>query len=157
MDVMLKERLSSDLKEAMRARDDVRLRTIRSLRAALMEKEIELRGGGAADLTNEQEVSVIQKQAKQRRDSIEQYERADRADLRQKEEEELAIIEEYLPKQMGDDEVRKVLHEVIAATGAASPRDIGKVMGAAMERVRGLADGRRVQQLATELLSSREV
>ena len=154
---MLKERLSGDLKEAMRARDDVRLRTIRSLRAAMLEKEIELRGGGAGELTDEQETSVIQKQAKQRRDSIEQYEKADRPDLRQKEEEELAIIEEYLPKQLGEDEVRKILHEVIAATGAASPRDIGKVMGAAMGRVRGLADGRRVQQLATELLSSREM
>lgn len=154
---MLKERLSGDLKEAMRARDEVRLRTIRSLRAAMLEKEIELRGSGAGELTEEQEVGVIQKQAKQRRDSIEQYEKADRPDLKQKEEEELAIIEEYLPKQLGDDEVRKVLHEVIAATGAASPRDIGKVMGAAMERVRGLADGRRVQQIATELLSSREM
>ena len=153
---MLKDRLSTDLKEAMRARDDVRLRTIRSLRAALMEKEIELREGGVATLTDEQEIAVVQKQAKQRRDSIEQYEQADRADLKQKEEEELAIIEDYLPQQLDDDEIRKVLHEVIAGTGAASPRDMGKVMGAAMERVRGVADGRRVQQLATELLSDRE-
>lgn len=153
---MLKDKLSGDLKDAMRARDEVRLRTIRSLRAALMEKEIELRQGGAATLTDEQEVGVIQKQAKQRRDSIQQYEQADRADLKQKEEEELAIIEEYLPRQLGEDEVRKIIHEVIAATGAASPRDMGKVMGAAMERVRGLADGRRVQQIATELLSDRK-
>lgn len=153
---MLKDKLSSDLKEAMRARDDVRLRTIRSLRAALMEKEIELREGGKAQLTQEQEIAVVQKQAKQRRDSIEQYEKAGRSDLQQKEEEELAVIEEYLPRQLDEDEVRKVLHEVIAATGAASPRDMGKVMGAAMERVRGLADGRRVQQLATELLSDKK-
>lgn len=153
---MLKDRLSADLKEAMRARDDVRLRTIRSLRAALMEKEIELREGGVATLTDEQEIAVVQKQAKQRRDSIEQYAQADRADLKQKEEEELAIIEDYLPRQLDDDEIRKVLHEVIAGTGAASPRDMGKVMGAAMERVRGVADGRRVQQLAAQLLSDRE-
>ncbi len=153
---MLKDKLSSDLKEAMRARDDVRLRTIRSLRAALMEKEIELREGGKAQLTQEQEIAVVQKQAKQRRDSIEQYEKAGRSDLQQKEEEELAVIEEYLPRQLDEDEVRKVLHEVIAATGAASPRDMGKVMGAAMERVRGLADGRRVQQLATEMLSDKK-
>lgn len=150
---MLKDKLSSDLKEAMRARDEVRLRTIRSLRAALMEKEIELRQGGEATLSEDQEIGVVQKQAKQRRDSIEQYEQADRADLKQKEEEELAVIEDYLPRQLDEDEVRKVLHEVIAATGAVSPRDMGKVMGAAMERVRGLADGRRVQQIATELLS----
>lgn len=153
---MLKDRLSSDLKEAMRARDELRLRTIRSLRAALMEKEIEFRKGGEAQLTEEQEVAVVQKQAKQRRDSIEQYLKAERSDLKEKEEEELAIIETYLPRQLEEDEVRKILHEVIAATGAASPRDMGKVMGAAMERVRGLADGKRVQQLATELLSRTE-
>lgn len=154
---MLKDRLSADLKEAMRARDEVRLRTIRSLRAALMEREISLREGGEAQLTEEEEISVVQKQAKQRRDSIEQYEKAGRGDLKEKEEAELALIETYLPRQLDDDEIRKVLHEVIAATGAASPRDMGKVMGAAMERVRGVADGRRVQQLATELLSQRTV
>ncbi len=152
---MLKDKLSSDLKDAMRARDEVRLRTIRSLRAALMEKEIELRQGGEATLTEDQEVGVLQKQAKQRRDSIQQYEQAERDDLKRKEEEELAIIEEYLPRQLGDDEIRKILHEVIAATGAASPRDMGKVMGAAMGRLRGVADGRRVQQVATEMLSDR--
>ena len=150
---MLKDKLSADLKDAMRAKDEVRLRTIRSLRAALMEKEIEQREGGTATLTPEQEVGVVQKQAKQRRDSIEQYERAGREDLSRKEADELAVIEEYLPKQLGDEELRKVVQEVIAATGAASPKDIGRVMGAAMERVRGQAEGRRVQQLASELLS----
>lgn len=153
---MLKDKISNDLKDAMRARDEVRLRTIRSLRAALMEKEIELRQGGEGELNEEQEIAVIQKQAKQRRDSIEQYEQADRDDLKQKEEEELAIIEDYLPRQLDENEIRKILHEVIAATGAASPRDMGKVMGAAMERVRGVADGRRVQQIATELLSDQK-
>ncbi|MEX1055999.1 MAG: GatB/YqeY domain-containing protein [Rhodothermales bacterium] len=150
---MLKEKLSADLKDAMRAKDQVRLRTIRSLRAALMEKEIEQREGGIATLTAEQEMGVVQKQAKQRRDSIDQYEKAGRDDLRLKEAEELAVIEEYLPKQLGDDELRKVVQEVIAATGASSPKDIGRVMGAAMERVRGQAEGRRVQQMASELLS----
>lgn len=150
---MLKEQLSTDLKEAMRGREEVRLRTIRSLRAALMEREIELRQGGKAELTEDQEIEVVQKQAKQRRDSIAQYAKADRADLKQKEEEELSIIEEYLPKQLEDDEIRAVLREIIEETGAESPGDIGKVMGAAMNRVRGRADGRRVQQLASELLS----
>ena len=150
---MLKDKLSADLKDAMRAKDEVRLRTIRSLRAALMEKEIEQREGGTATLTPEQEMGVVQKQAKQRRDSMEQYEKADRDDLRQKEAEELAVIEEYLPKQLGEEELRKVVQEVIAVTGAASPKDIGRVMGAAMERVRGQAEGRRVQQMASELLS----
>lgn len=152
---MLNEQLSSDLKNAMRAREEVRLRTIRSLRAALMEREIELRRGGKAELTEDQEIEVVQKQAKQRRDSIEQYAQADRADLKQKEEEELSIIEEYLPRQLDDDEIKELLREIIADTGAATPGDIGKVMGAAMNRLRGRADGRRVQQVASELLSTK--
>lgn len=150
---MLKEQLSKDLKDAMRGREEVRLRTIRSLRAALVEREIELRQGGKAELTEDQEIEVVQKQAKQRRDSIAQYAKADRADLKQKEEEELSIIEGYLPRQLEDDEIRDILREIIADTGAGSPGEIGKVMGAAMSRVRGRADGRRVQQLASELLS----
>jgi hypothetical protein len=150
---MLKEKLSEDLKEAMRSRDDVRLRTIRSLRAALMEKEIGQRQGGTAELTEEQEIEVLQRQAKQRRDSIEQYEVAGRSDLKEREEEELSIIEDYLPRQLEDDEIRNVLTEIIAATGAASPGDMGKVMGSAMSRLRGRADGRRVQQMASEMLS----
>lgn len=150
---MLKERLSEDLKEAMRSREEVRLRTIRSLRAALMEKEIAMREGGKAELAEEQEVEVLQKQAKQRRDAIEQYEKADRPDLRQREMDELSIIEEYLPRQLEDEEIKDVVREVMAARGATSPADMGKVMGAVMNRVRGRADGRRVQMIASELLS----
>lgn len=150
---MLKERLSEDLKNAMRGREEVRLRTIRSLRAALMEREIALREGGRAQLTEDQEIDVVQKQAKQRRDAIEQYEKADRPDLKQKEMDELSIIEEYLPQQLDDEEIQGVLREVIEATGATSRADLGKVMGAAMGRLRGKADGRRVQQIASNLLS----
>jgi uncharacterized protein len=150
---MIKDRLASDLKDAMRARDDVRLRSIRSLRAALMEKEIAERQGGMASLTEEQEVAVVQKQAKQRRDAIEQYRAAGREDLVKREQDELDVIEKYLPQQLDEDEVRKVLHQVIAATGAASPRDMGKVMGEAIRLLRGRADGRVVQQIAQSILS----
>lgn len=150
---MLKDQLTNDLKEAMRARDEVRLRTIRSLRAALQSQEIEQRQGGSAELTEEQEMAVLQKQAKQRRDAIDQFQSAGRDDLVQKEQEELEIIEGYLPKQLSDDEIRKVLHEVIAATGAASARDMGKVMGEAMQRLRGRADGRRINEIVRSLLT----
>lgn len=150
---MLKDKLADDLKSAMRSKDAVRLRTIRALRAALMEKEIELREGGTAVLTEEEELAVLQKQAKQRRDSIEQYEEADREDLRKKEEEELEVIEEYLPRQLGDEEVRDVVRQVIDETGAASKADMGKVMGAAMGKLRGRAEGRTVQRIAIDLLS----
>ena len=150
---MLKDQLSEDLKSAMRAKDEVRLRTIRSLRAALMEKEIEDRKGGEGSLNEEQELAVLQKQAKQRRDSIEQFESAGREDLSAKEEEELAVIEEYLPRQLSDDEIRQAVQEVIDSTGASSRADMGKVMGASMQKLRGRAEGRKVQQIAQELLS----
>lgn len=148
----LTDQLQADLKDAMRAKDRVRLRTIRSLRTALTEKEIELRSSSEA-MSDEDALRVVQKQAKQRRDAIEQYAEAGREDLVRKEEQELEIIETYLPEQLGDDAIRKVLHEIIAATGAASPRDMGKVMGAAMKRLRGRADGRRINELAQELLT----
>jgi hypothetical protein len=149
---MLKDKLNDELKAAMRAKDAVRLRTIRALRAALLEKEIEERRGGEATLTEEQEMAVIQKQAKQRRDAMAQYEEAGREDLAAKEREELEIIDTYLPEQLDDDAIRTVLHEVIAATGATSPQDMGKVMGAAMQRLQGRADGRRINELVRSLL-----
>lgn len=150
----LQERLSEDLKTAMRAKDPVRLRTIRSLRAALLEKEIGERQGGAAELSEEQAVAVLTKQAKQRRDAIQQYQDAGRDDLVQKEQEELEIIESYLPRQLSDDEIRAELHQIIAGTGgAASLKDMGKIMGTAMVQLRGRADGSRVQAIVRELLS----
>lgn len=152
----LKEKLTEDLKAAMRARDEARLRTIRALRAALMEREIAERKGGEATLTPEQELEVLQKEAKRRREAIEQFRTAGREDLVQKEEEELKIIEEYLPRQLSDDEIRAVLEEIIEAVGARSVRDMGRVMKEAMARMRGQADGRRVSELARELLSQRE-
>ncbi|BBM70049.1 GatB/YqeY domain-containing protein [Rhodothermus marinus] len=152
----LKEKLTEDLKAAMRARDEARLRTIRALRAALMEREIAERKGGEATLTPEQELEVLQKEAKRRREAIEQFRAAGREDLVQKEAEELKIIEEYLPRQLSDDEIRAVLEEIIEAVGARSVRDMGRVMKEAMARMRGQADGRRVSELARELLSRRE-
>lgn len=149
----LNDQLAEDLKQAMKAKDAVRLRTIRSLRAALKEKEIAERHGGEAHLSEEQVLAVLQKQAKQRRDAIAQYEPAGRDDLVAKEQEELEIIEAYLPKQLGDEEIRRVVQEIVAATGASSMREMGKVMGAAMEQLRGRADGRRINEIARELLS----
>ncbi len=149
----LKARLEADLKEAMKARNQAVLRTVRSLRAALLEKEIAERHGGEATLDEQQVLAVLQKQAKQRRDSIAQYEEAGRHDLVNTEKEELEIIESYLPKQMGDSEIRAVLQEVIASVGATSAAELGKVMGPAMARLRGLADGKRINELARELLT----
>lgn len=152
---MLSDRLTDDLKAAMRAKDAVRLRTIRSLRAALQQKEIEERTEGKATLTEDQELAVVQKQAKQRRDAIEQYEAAGRDDLVQKEQEELDLIETYLPQQLSEADVRREVETIIVAVGASGPQDMGRVMGEAMKRLRGRTDGRTVQHVATQLLRDR--
>ena len=151
---MLIEQLNQDLKEAMRARDKVRLRTIRLLRAALIEKEIAERRGGEAELSEEQAMAVLQKQAKQRRDSMEQFENAGREDLAVTEREELEVIKEYLPEQLSEDEIRKEVEAIVADVQASSVKDMGRVMGPAMQRLRGKADGKVVQSLVRELLTS---
>lgn len=152
---MLSERLLQDLKQAMRNKDAVRLRTIRSLRAAIQSKEIELRGSESPTLDEEQIVAVLQKQAKQRRDAIEQFEKAGRDDLVATENEELTIIQEYLPKQLEDSEIRRVVEEIVEATGATEMRDMGKVMGAAMKKLKGKADGKRINAMVREALGAK--
>ena len=150
---MLKEQLQSDLKTAMKARDKVRLRTIRSLRAAIMAKEIDLRSGGEGEIPEEDALAVLQKQAKQRRDAIEQFEAAGRDDLKQIEVEELVVIESYLPKQLGEAAIRTVVEGIVQQTGADGMKDMGKVMGAAMGKMKGKADGKIVQQVVQSILS----
>jgi uncharacterized protein YqeY len=151
---MLKERIAEDLKTAMRNQNEVRRRTLRSLRAALREKELDehQEGEPSAVLTEQQERTVLQKQAKQRRESLQQYEEAGRDDLAEKERAELAVIETYLPERLSDEELERELHEIIERTGATSQNDMGQVMGEAMERLRGRAQGRRVQQRVQEML-----
>ena len=151
-DASLKERIADDLKEAMRAQDDVRRRTLRSIRSALMKEEISRREGGKAELTEQQELAVLQKEAKQRRESMQQFEAAGREDLAQKEREELAVIEEYLPRQLSDEELRAELEAIVDQVGASSMADMGKVMGRAMGELRGRADGNRVRQMVESLL-----
>ncbi len=150
---MLKEKLSADLKSAMLAKDRVRTRTIRSLRAALLEKEIASREDGKAVLSEDVVLAVIHKQAKQRRDSIDQFVAAMREDLADIEREELLVIENYLPQQLTEEGIRKEVLGVIEETQAVSMKDMGGVMSEAMNRLRGRADGRIVQTIVKELLS----
>ncbi len=152
---MIKERLQNDLKEAMRSRDSVRLRAVRSLRAAIMTKEIDLRSGGKGEIPEEDAIAVIQKQAKQRRDSIEQYELAGRDDLKQIEVEELQIIKDYLPEELSEDDIRNAVVAIVRETAADGMKDMGRVMGAAMQQLRGKADGKLVQQIVREILSEK--
>lgn len=151
---MIVEKLQSDLKEAMKSKDAIRLRTIRSLRSAIMAKEIDMRSGGQASISQEDAMEVLQKQAKQRRDSIAQFVAAGRDDLTKTEEEELAVIESYLPKQLTEAEIQEVVKEIVASTGASGMQDMGKVMGQAMSRLKGVADGNLVQAAARKYLAS---
>jgi len=144
----LQERLAHDLKDAMRARDQVRLLAIRSLRAAILEREKE----GTGPASDDDLLAIVQKQAKQRRDAIAQYEAAGRDDLAQKERDELAVIGLYLPEQLSDDDIRRVVHEIVARSGATSMKDMGRVMGEAMLELRNRADGNRVRQVVQDLL-----
>ncbi|TDI77754.1 MAG: GatB/YqeY domain-containing protein [Bacteroidetes bacterium] len=151
---MLLQQLESDMKDAMRSKDRVRLQTIRLVRAAIKQIEIDSRTAGVSEVTDEDAVSVLQKQAKQRRDSITQFRNAGRDDLADTELAELAIIESYLPEQLSEDKIRSTVKAVIAGTGANSMKDIGKVMGPAMNELKGRADGGIVQRIVRELLST---
>jgi uncharacterized protein YqeY len=137
----LRDRLTDDLKTALRAQDRVTLGAVRMLSAALLERE----KAGAGALSEVDEVAIVQKQAKQRRDSIEQFRAAGRDDLAEKEVEELAVIERYLPAQLADDEIAAEVRAVVARTGAEGPQAMGRVMGEAMKALKGKADGGRVR------------
>lgn len=149
------EQLDHDLKEAMLARDETRKRTLRLVKAAIAYAQVEKRTAGeqTATLSDAEVLQVFTKQARQRRDSIAEFSKAGRLDLVAEEQAELAILEPYLPRQLDAAEVRAIVQQAIADTGASGPKDMGRVMSAAMARVQGLADGQVVSQLARELLA----
>ena len=145
----LKERLKEDMKAALKAKDKEKLSVIRMLQALIKNAEIDKRG----ELTDEEIVSLLMKYAKQRRESIELYEKGGRQDLVEKERRELQIVESYLPKQMSEEEIRELVKKVIEEVGATSPKDMGKVMQAVMPKVKGRADGSVVNKIVRELLA----
>ena len=146
----LRERLRDDLKAAMRARDAVRRDTIRLVEAAVKNAEIEKRG---AELSDQDVQAILQRQVKQRQDSIEQYEQAARPDLADIERAEIAVIETYLPQQMSREEIETAARAAIDQLGATGPGDRGKVMGRLMSQLRGKADGATVNAVVSDLLS----
>jgi uncharacterized protein YqeY len=149
----LKDRIGEAIKTAMKSKDKLRLETVRSIKKVLLEKEVSVRPSGQEQLTEAQELEVLAQLAKQRRESIEQYRQAGREDLASKEAQELAIIEEYLPKQLSDEELSAALDLIIARVGATTAKDMGKVMGPAMQEFKGKADGKKVQELVKAKLS----
>ena len=150
----LMERISEEIKTAMKAKDKIRLETVRSIKKVLLEKEVSLRPQGQTSLSESQEIEVLAQLAKQRREAIEQYSQAGRNDLADQEAQELAILEEYLPGQLSDEEIGAVVDEIIARTGATSAKDMGKVMGPAMQQLKGRADGQKVQSVVKAKLGA---
>lgn len=144
----LKEQLSTDLKTAMRAKDNARRDVIRSLQAAIKQKEVD----GQKTLDDDGVLQVLMAEAKKRNESIEAYESAGRRDSVESEKAELVIIQSYLPKQLSRDELRNIAQEVITAQGVTSVKELGKVMPLIMSQVKGQADGRLVNEVVRELL-----
>jgi uncharacterized protein len=149
----LSERIDSDLKDAMRAKDATRLSVLRMVKAALKNAAIEKSGAGA-QLTDGEAVQVVRKQVKQRQDSIESFEKGGRAELAAREKEELSILQSYLPQAMGADELAKVVRETIAEVGATSRAQMGAVMKALQTKVAGRADGKTLSQEVQKQLAS---
>ena len=150
----LKERISQDLKMAMKAKDETRVSTLRMIRAEIQKKEKE-----KADpkVTDEVVLQLLQTMARRHQDSIEQFQRGGRNDLVEKEQAECRIIDSYLPERVSPDEIRQVVGEVITETGAATPRDIGKVMGLAMRRLKEtgkLVEGAEAKKIVVQSLQT---
>lgn len=141
----------ADLKTAMLAKDEAALRGLRAIKAAIIIAKTSEGAGG--ELKEEDETKLLQKLVKQRKDSLEIYQQQNRADLAKKEEEEISVIEKFLPKQLDEAALKAALTRIIAETGASSPADIGKVMGAATKQLAGQADGKTISAFAKELLS----
>ena len=147
----LEQKVMTDLKTAMLAKDEKALRSLRAIKAAILLAKTSEGAGG--DLKEEDEVKLLQKLLKSRKDSLEIYNAQNRKDLAIKEEEEIAIIEKFLPEQMSKEDLKATLQKIIADTGAGSPADMGKVMGVATRQLAGKIDGKSISTMVKELLS----
>ena len=147
----LEQKITADLKTAMLAKDEAGLRSLRAIKAAiLLAKAAEGAGG---ELKEEDETRLLQKLVKQRKDSLEIFTQQNRNDLAIKEQEEIAIIEKFLPRQLSHEELKELLAKIITETGASSPADMGKVMGVASKQLAGKAEGKAISTLVKELLA----
>lgn len=144
----LTERIRADLTESMKAKDAARTSTLRMLQSALKYEQIEK----GHELSDDEAVAIIQRAVKQRQDSIEQYTSGNRPELAEKERSELEMLKKYLPEQLSDEESEAIVREAIAATGAVSRKDSGKVMKEVMSKHKGRIDGKKVQEIVGRLL-----
>ena len=147
----LEQKIMADLKTAMLAKDEAALRSLRAVKAAiLLAKTSE---GASGELKEEDEIKLLQKLVKQRKDSLEIFQQQNRTDLAKKEQEEIEIIEKFLPKQFSAEELKTIVSKIISDVGASSPADMGKVMGVATKQLAGKADGKTISSLVKELLA----
>lgn len=144
----IKEKLGAEYKAAMKAGEKLKISTVRILISEIRNAEIAKRG----ELTDEEILEVVSREARKRREAIEEFGKAGRQDLVEREERELSVIKEYMPEQLSPEEVRRMAEEAVREVGATSPGDMGKVMGKLMPRLKGKADGRQVNQMVREML-----
>jgi len=147
----LQERIDQEIKTAMLAKDNTRLRGLRAIKAAILLVKTEK--GPSESLTEETEIRVLQKLAKQRRESADIYQQQNRDDLYQIEMEELSVIESFLPRQLSEDEVAQVIKQIITDTGATTMKDMGRVMAAANQELAGKADGKTISAIVKKMLA----
>lgn len=147
----LEQQVMAEMKEAMKAKDEAGLRALRAIKAEIIKAKTE--PGANGEISDEAANKMLQKMLKQRKDSLEIYRTQKRDDLAKKEEEEISIIEKYLPAQMSEAELKETLKKIIEQVGASSPADIGKVMGAATKQLAGKADGKAISAAVKDLLA----
>nr|WP_294988643.1 GatB/YqeY domain-containing protein [uncultured Sediminibacterium sp.] len=148
----LEEQVMAGMKEAMKSKNEALLRGLRAIKAEIIKAKTE--PGANGQISAEGELKLLQKLVKQRRDSLEIFQQQNRTDLAQKEQEEITVIEQFLPKQLEPEALKKIVAEIIASVGAAGPQDMGKVMGVASKQLAGQADGKAISAVVKELLSA---
>jgi uncharacterized protein len=151
INMSLEQQIMAEMKDAMKAKNEGVLRSLRAIKAEIIKAKTEPGAGGEINEATEQK--FLQKMMKQRRDSLEIFEKQDRQDLAIKEKEEIAVIERFLPKQLNEGEIKEAVAAIITQTGAASAADMGKVMGVASKQLAGLADGKTISNIVKELLN----
>jgi uncharacterized protein len=147
----LQSKVMEDMKSAMKAKDKVSLRGLRAIKSAILLAQTD---GTGAEIDTEKEILIVQKLIKQRQDSLKIYNEQNRSDLAQVEEEEIAVLQKYLPEQLSEDELKAAIQAIIDKSGASSMKDMGKVMGMASNEFQGKADNRMVATLVKQLLSA---
>ncbi len=148
----LEEQVMAGMKEAMKSKNEALLRGLRAIKAEIIKAKTE--PGANGQISAEGELKLLQKLVKQRRDSLEIFQQQNRTDLAQKEQEEITVIEQFLPKQLEPEALKKIVAEIIASVGAAGSQDMGKVMGVASKQLAGQADGKAISAVVKELLSA---